>query len=311
MKNKDVLDVLSHYLSIDKINDLLINQNHSYLMIYDLLKRDYPQFFEYKNYSKSGFIKFMKAAGFTFDLLKYNSQQNYFKLQYKFPASTSLDELKKIQKQQAQDGQKKTIQIRKQDTAFNKKQSLQYWMSVCNDKQAAKKALDKYKKEASPFCMEFYIKRGYNEADARKHILRLNCMGALAALKKVQKPKTEEIVKNILEKNNIEYVCQYKIKLKKEEKRFRKSFYVYDFYLPKLNVLIDCHGTYWHCDPRIYKSGDKIKFAGREKVIVDAIWDIDNHRKEVALTRNYKYYVLWELDLKEWSDERIVSVLRN
>jgi len=287
-----------------------VNNFHSPLMIYDFLNRDFSHILKMFNINKRKFRNIINKQ-FIFDISGYNRQQNHFKLQYKFPKETSLEQLKIIQKEYAQKGQKETIKIRNKKHAFNKKQSLEYWLSVFKDENEAKKALDKHKKESSPFCIEFYLRRGYSEVVGRKEMLKLNCMGALAALKKCQKPRTENTIKEILEKNNIEYVAQYKVKLKKEEKEFRKSFYVYDFYLPKLNVLIDCHGTYWHCDPRIYKSGDNIKFAGKDEISVNFVWDIDAHRKKIALIRKYRYVVFWELDLKEGCDEKVISILRN
>lgn len=309
MKNKNVLEKLNFYLSGDKINDLLTNKNHSYLMIYDLLKRDYPQFFEYKNYSKSGFIKFMRSAGFTFNLEKYNKQQNWYKLQYRYPKETSIEQLKAIQKQLAQKGQKKLVEIRKKQPLYHPEYGLQHWIDVVGNEHDAKIALEKYKRERSPFCIDFYLKREFTEKQGRKEILKLNCMGALAALKVIQKPKTEEKIKQVLEKNNIEYTHQYRVRLKKDEQAFRKRFYVYDFYIPSKNLLIDCNGTYWHCDPRIYKNTDTVKFPGREKIPVELVWDVDAHRKTIAEKKKYNYSVIWELDLCGDINEKIMGLL--
>lgn len=202
-------------------------------MIYDLLKKNYPQFFEYKNYSKSGFIKFMKSCGFSFDVEKYNKSPQAFKLQYK----SSLNSIK----EDSRKGQKKTVSIRNKNKNYNPKQSLEYWIKLGLNKKEAQLKLDEYKKSNSPFSETFYLKRGYTEQQAKEKCMELYVLGALASLKKTQKPKTENIIKSILEKENIHYVQQYPVSLNKEERSFRKRKYVYDFYLPDFKTIIECN----------------------------------------------------------------------
>lgn len=304
------LEALKETITIQKIVDLL-KQNHSFGMIYDLIKRDFPKIYNVLPTSKSGFIKFMHRNNFSFDVEQYNKQQNWFKLQYRYPKGTSDEQLKAIQKLSAQSGQKKTVEIRKQSAIYHPEYGLQYWINITGNEQDANIALEKYKRTRSPFCVDFYLKRGFTENEGRKEILKLNCMGAMAALKTTQKPKTEEKIKEVLDKNNIEYTHQYKVRLKKDERCFRKRFYIYDFYIPSKNLLIDCNGTYWHCDPRVYKNGDIVKFPGREKIPVELVWQIDAHRKTIAENKRYNHSVVWELDLCGDINEKIMGLLRD
>lgn len=61
--------------------------------------------------------------------------------------------------------------------------------------------------------------------------------------------KPERIVKEHLEDNNIEYIPQHPL--------FDR--FVVDFYLPKLNLVIEVLGDYWHGHPDKYGDGENLK----------------------------------------------------
>lgn len=75
--------------------------------------------------------------------------------------------------------------------------------------------------------------------------------------------------------------------------------FLYDFYLPALNLLIEYNGTYFHADPKTYKAGTLIRMPGfKEKILVDYIWSKDKWKQEVAISFGYKVVVVWENDFK-------------
>jgi len=53
--------------------------------------------------------------------------------------------------------------------------------------------------------------------------------------------KIEMIIKEVLDELKIEYIKNYKV-----------SRYIFDFYLPNYNCVIECQGDYWHANPEIY-----------------------------------------------------------
>lgn len=252
----------------------------------------------------SNFIKLSEANNYPPAVLRdilirdYNFDENinldlfrrclYHKMKFNFNAYNKLPQIEKIKfkyskkytEQQILDdinykckqGQKNTIQIRKIKGNLGN---------------------PKFKRKDSPLCLEYYESRGFSENYANEHIQKICLAGALATLK-VSKYQTEETVKSILQEKNIEYKKQFELKLLDEEKKYNKKSYVYDFYVPNFNLIIECNGLYWHASPKIYNSGDLIKIPRFGEVKVDYIWELDSFKKSVAEKRGYKYIVLWE-----------------
>ncbi len=98
-------------------------------------------------------------------------------------------------------------------------------------------------------------------------------------------PKTslEKTFATLLDTLEKEYTEQYSIKGR-----------WYDFYLPKHNLIIETHGTFWHADPRFYQPP---LYSVQEKIIKK-----DNIKKEIALSKDYKYAVFWEYDVNNTPD---------
>jgi len=103
--------------------------------------------------------------------------------------------------------------------------------------------------------------------------------------------KIELKVKEIFEKNNINYVHQYdKI----------KSYYV-DFYLPDINLVFEVDGDYWHANPSKYSSGDIIKYPGNRIVPVTEVWNRDLVRKNDIISMGYYYENIYGSEITEQS----------
>lgn len=86
----------------------------------------------------------------------------------------------------------------------------------------------------------------------------------------------------------------------------RKS---YDFWLGN-KLVLEVQGTYWHCDPRIYRENDIVKF-GNEQYMVSEIWEKDNIKKENAEKYGFNVVYLWEIDLTIMSDDDILKFIQN
>ena len=64
-----------------------------------------------------------------------------------------------------------------------------------------------------------------------------------------KKTSIELKLENLLLKNSIEFISQYKF-----------GFYVFDVYLPKYDIFIECDGDYFHANPKFYKNLTKTQY---------------------------------------------------
>lgn len=93
--------------------------------------------------------------------------------------------------------------------------------------------------------------------------------------------KLESAFAQILDGLDIEYIWQYQVKEN-----------VFDFYLPQTNTLIECHGTFWHADPRFY-SAEILKPVQQRNIIND------KRKALVALKAGYDLVCFWEYDINK------------
>ena len=255
---------------IEEIRKKIEKENHSFGMIFDYLKRDYPKLLS--TVSKKLLGKVLLSLG-----LKPNAecskQPNSFKLQYRYTQEEMMNF--------ALMGQKKTAKIRNLNGSYFKVQQ--------------ERTVEERRRN-SPRCIEFYTFRGLSLKDAEAKISVLATKGALASLKKTQKPRTEKMVEEILASNNILFSSQFVLKVKTPDTFGRKSYF-YDFYLPKSNLIIEVNGTYWHCDKRFWQKDQQIKLPGKGNVLVEYVWEADRQKVENAEKMGYNVLVVWEHDL--------------
>ena len=65
---------------------------------------------------------------------------------------------------------------------------------------------------------------------------------------------------------------------------------VFDFYIPQIQTLIECHGTFWHADPRFYSSH-------MFKAIQQRNLANDKRKALIADSKGYTLYLFWEHDI--------------
>lgn len=75
--------------------------------------------------------------------------------------------------------------------------------------------------------------------------------------------------------------------------------FIYDIFIPELNMLIEVNGDYWHLNPKLYAS-DYIDQS--RNVTAQGVWDADATKREVAVSKGYAYRVLWESNIKQPKD---------
>ena len=289
-------EILFSYYTREEIQGF-IDKLYSFSMIYQMINRDNKKCFNELSLSQQTFSKLLKdKIGFK---LHVDNQKTStaFRSQFKFPKNTLIEEIESYYLKTSLKGQKGTVETRKKSgKPYNQKQTLEYWIEKTENIKVAKESLSNYKRSNSPFCIEFWLKKGLSRDNANATISERAVKGAIGALKKTSQPKTEKRIESLLLKNNIEYSTQYRITLEKSETLYNKKCYVYDFYLPKFNLIIECHGLFWHAHPSLYNENSILNFP-KGKIKANDIWNADFYKMEIAKKRNYSYLVIWENEI--------------
>lgn len=140
-------------------------------------------------------------------------------------------------------------------------------MKKFNIKKAANKELGKLKKKArNPFGASQNLKKN-----------------ASTMSKTMTKPERE--MNQILKELNIEFEPQKVV-----------GYKIYDFYVPKANLLIEVDGDYFHANPELYTEAD-LNSIQKRNLKNDAFKDT------LANGRGYNLVRVWESDLANKYEE--------
>jgi len=86
-----------------------------------------------------------------------------------------------------------------------------------------------------------------------------------------------------------------RFKLSKAEKEITEQVpYLYDMFLPVLNLIIEYQGNYWHANPRRYPPGTILNIQNKGPTPVEDIWNRDRDKKEQAERNGYRVVCIWE-----------------
>ena len=77
---------------------------------------------------------------------------------------------------------------------------------------------------------------------------------------------------------------------------YRVKNFVFDVFIPKLNLLIEINGDYWHLNPLIYSCDYYDKFR---KITALEIWERDRLKSEIAKQQGYNFCCIWQKDIIE------------
>jgi G:T-mismatch repair DNA endonuclease (very short patch repair protein)/DNA-binding CsgD family transcriptional regulator len=83
----------------------------------------------------------------------------------------------------------------------------------------------------------------------------------------------------MLDMMSVQYECQYRI-----------GRFLFDFYVPFFNLLIEVHGTFWHADPRRYNHLQLTPIQQRNV-------SNDVRKSERAIRDGFNLIVFWESDI--------------
>lgn len=82
--------------------------------------------------------------------------------------------------------------------------------------------------------------------------------------------------------------------------------YVFDIYVPSLNLLIEVNGDYWHLNPRTY---DIDHFDSSRNVSAADVWKRDTDKTQLAISSGYRVQTIWESDIKVQGVSNVIKSL--
>ena len=110
--------------------------------------------------------------------------------------------------------------------------------------------------------------------------------GSIGKPSRLERKFRDEFLKDI---RDDEIKPQYKI-----DGRF------YDFYIPKLNLLIEINGDYWHGNPKVFKKLNKYQKMSKKRDVI---------KKGIAHKNNFKLVFIWEYDMEN-NTKKITTTLK-
>lgn len=111
----------------------------------------------------------------------------------------------------------------------------------------------------------------------------------------------------ILEKNGISFEKEFALEKPLDYQTYYGKGYFFYYDIKIDNLLIELNGTYWHCDPRVYKESDIVKFPKNTMKRVCDVWEKDLVKMKNAIDKGYYFETIWE---KDFSEEKIIEILK-
>lgn len=134
-------------------------------------------------------------------------------------------------------------------------------------------SLESQKGKGNPF---------YGKKHTKESLLKMTKTLTDSPRKFSSSSKAEKIIYNILKK------LKYDVK-----NSYRIDGYICDIFIPKLNLIIEYNGDYWHCNPNKY-NGEYIH--PHKKKTASEIWKEDSFRIDNLKKMGYNLIVIWESD---------------
>ena len=185
---------------------------------------------------------------------------------------------------------------------YIKGSTLEYWIDKLGETDG--------KKEYERICYEkgkssrlnYYQQLYGNEEGEKIYAEKLR--------KRASKSKTFYSILNdkmatLLKKHNITF--KQELSLKRDDDTNKR--YSYDFIIEDV-LLLEMNGDFWHANPNKYKKHDILHFPGRY-VVAEDLWKKDEHKKQLAINKGYKFLTIWESDFHNMSEETILNLIKN
>lgn len=145
-----------------------------------------------------------------------------------------------------------------------------------------KKTVDALKRKWENGDME-YVRKMFSE--------KLKETRRLGKIKSVVRSKIEKSI--IKEIKNVGYNVKHSLRVDTK---------ICDIYIPKLNLIIEFNGDYWHCNPKKYKPD---YYHQVKQKTAKELWEYDKKKIDLIKQKGYNLEVVWESDYK--SDKTIIN----
>jgi G:T-mismatch repair DNA endonuclease (very short patch repair protein) len=114
-------------------------------------------------------------------------------------------------------------------------------------------------------------------------------------IKSVNKSKKENEICNMIKKMGYTIIPSLRVDTK-----------ICDIYIPKLNLIIEYFGDYWHCNPLKY---DANYINVKKNLTAKEIWKYDESKLELIKSYGYNLEVIWESELK-LNNDKLLTIIK-
>ena len=160
-------------------------------------------------------------------------------------------------------------------------------ISSNNSSITCRNSYNSLKKNCKKCSLELQVGEGnpfYGKKHSKESLIKMNDTLTKTPRKFSSSSKPEKEIEKILNKLNIDVKRTYKV-----------NEYICDIYVPKLNLIIEYNGDYWHCNPKRF---NKDYLHPHKKKTSLEIWDEDKIRIDNIKKYGYNLEVVWESDYK-------------
>ena len=200
------------------------------------------------------------------------------------------------------------------------------------DELLKKDLLSIKQKQASPICIEHWMKKGFSHEESIFQVSKIQSVRSSKSLKFTGKHHSKKSIDQIRanlkqhilntdpkkwvkhfenykdSRSKLEIDCFNQIKnlFENTECNISIDHYIADILINK-KFIIEIFGDYWHANPAFYKEDEKIKPG-----IVKDIWKKDNEKINHYKNLGYEVLIIWENDWisnKEFELNRVKSYI--
>ena len=151
-----------------------------------------------------------------------------------------------------------------------------------------------------------------NKSESHRKLVKEKMKGRIFSDKTLQKmrlaPRNLSMkIYSSIHKKICDFLTELNIDFVKE-KHFPQitNSYFCDVFIPKYNLIIECDGDYWHCNPLKWSED---RYHTLKKKTAKQIWDIDRCRTQDLEKIGYKVLRIWETDIKTMDIESFSNIL--
>lgn len=208
------------------------------------------------------------------------------------------------------------VQIKKETSVF----TVNHWINKgYTPVEAEKLRADFHKENLNTLSVGFWINKGLSEQEAHNKVVSIfNKKQVAFASAPKESLKYFNELSEILQKNNIEFMLGVETSSEKclyDSKSGKCNFY--DFCIPEHNIIIEYHGERYHPNPsklseEEWSTWKCISYKGLEDPLIltaDQKYELDEEKKQLAVSKGYQYLELWSSNSKEDSWKKINNIL--